>query len=280
VPSCSTWTDGQTERYDEVISWFWQKANAPKSLPQRNRQCGLDWLRTRSSGCTTIKFRFPIFRLTSSLADGLFASLERLCAAMRGLSICSRIRVFKIGYTQTHALGPWKNSKLTPSTMTAYGRMEVEFHAFFRSTVDGVKRSASQFCRPLVGERAHTIHSTGGRLGLSVCRAEKSVPELMISLKCGIKHDVVQGHATERMATDGSHWLPHGLRNIKLCWMVKVCLRFCSCSCKPNRSKYSRITNTSKFMYRTLQSLTCFRDYVSYNNGVGPDGSPVRTGCT
>jgi len=54
-------------------------------------------------------------------------------------------------------------------------------------------------------------------MGLSICRAEKSFPELMTSLKCGIRHAVVQGHTTERMASDGSQWLPHGLRNIKLC---------------------------------------------------------------
>ena len=130
----------------------------------RNRQWGLDWLRTRPSGCTTIKFRFPRIRLTSSLADGLFASLERPCAAMRGLSICSRRYVFKIRYTYTATrVRSVKKSQSWPrSAMTAYGRMEVEFHAFFRSTVDGVKRSASQFGRPLLGERVHTIRQEDG----------------------------------------------------------------------------------------------------------------------
>ena len=65
--------------------------------------------------------------------------------------------------------------------------METEFHASFRSTVDGVKKPASLFGRSRLGERAHTIHWTGGRMGLSICRAEKSVPELMTALKCGIK---------------------------------------------------------------------------------------------
>jgi len=86
--------------------------------------------------------------------------------------------------------------------MMAYGRMEVEFNAFFRSTVDGVKSSASQFGRSRLGERDDIIHSTGGRMGLSICRAEKSVPELMTSIKCETKQAVVQGHNTERMARD------------------------------------------------------------------------------
>lgn len=86
--------------------------------------------------------------------------------------------------------------------MMVYGRMEVEFHAFFRSTVDGVKSSASQFGRSRLGERDDIIHSTGGRMSLSICRAEKSVPELITSLKCETKQAVVQGHNIERMARD------------------------------------------------------------------------------
>lgn len=54
-------------------------------------------------------------------------------------------------------------------------------------------------------------------MGLSICRAEKSVPELMTALECGIKQAAVQEHTTERLASDGRQGLPHGIGNIKSC---------------------------------------------------------------
>jgi len=122
---------------------------------------------------------------------------------MRGLPICSRRYYLKYDiHRHNTRVRPVKKGKVVPVVVKAYGWMEVEFNAFFRSTVDGVKSSASQFGRSRLGERDDIIHSTGGRMGLSICRAEKSVPELMTSIKCGTKQAVVQGHNTERMARD------------------------------------------------------------------------------
>jgi hypothetical protein len=164
--------------------------------------------------------------------------------------------------------------------MMAYGRMEVEFHAFFRSTVDGVKSSTSQFGRSRLRWKGPYYPFNRRTDGPEYLPCRKICPWMNDFTKVWNKTSSSAGTHHWTHGQGQNQWLPHGLRDIKLCWMVKVCLRFCSCSCKPNLSKHCRITNTSKLLYSTLNSFTFFRDYISYNNGVGPDGSPVRTGST